>query len=221
MPSQVLSDKDSRLARSTLSWFKSVVSRPTMWPSFSRAMTMSPARNGPSICLTASSKPRVARVVEAKAALALKDSHNGSRLNRATSASAAVAESVTKKSDSVMPARKSRRAWPLRNQRSPCEIKFTHQDHRMRQPARIADGEIQKEGARSRALPRSSREIASPSISLIPGGAAVPGYGERLIALRWHKNRRGEIDVYPPWDLPAGAALSRLDASANPFLTAE
>ncbi len=71
---------------------------------------------------TASSKPRVARVVEAKAALALNETHNGNRLNRAISANAIVAESVTKKSDSVMPTRKSRRALPLRNHRSPWKI---------------------------------------------------------------------------------------------------
>ena len=64
------------------------------------------------------------------------------------------------------------------------------------------------------------RKIASPSISLFPSGAVAPGYRERLIAPRSRKHRRGENDVYPSWDLPAGAALFWLEASANPFLTA-
>ena len=118
-----------------------------MWPSFSRAVTRSPARNGPSICLTASSKPRVARVVEAKAALAPNESHSGSKINRATSAIAAAAESVTRKRDSAMPARKVAAGVAAAQPPFAMGDKFTHQDYRMRQPARVADGKIQKKGA--------------------------------------------------------------------------
>lgn len=122
MPSQVLSERDSRLARNTLSRFRSDVSRPTIWDNFSRAPTRSPARSGISTSLTAASKPRVARVVEAKAAVAINESQRGSRSNRATNTNATVADKRTKMSDSIMPARKSRRALPLRSNRSPCEM---------------------------------------------------------------------------------------------------
>src|SRR5205823_1207387 len=46
----------------------------------------------------------------------------GSKLNRATSPNATAADSVTKKTDSIIPVRKSRRALPLRNHCSPWEI---------------------------------------------------------------------------------------------------
>ena len=60
--------------------------------------------------------------MEAKATVALNESQSGSKSNSATMANAAAAESATKKSDSVMPVRKSRRGLLLRNNSSPCEI---------------------------------------------------------------------------------------------------
>ncbi len=93
-----------------------------MCASFCRATARFPARSGASMRLTASSNPRVAKVVEAKAAVAMKENQNGSKLKSATAAHAAAPESPTSNIDSAMPARKSPRGLPLRSSRSPLEI---------------------------------------------------------------------------------------------------
>jgi len=58
----------------------------------------------------------------AKEAVAINESPSGNKLNRETSPNVTAADKITKKSESAMPAEKSRRLLPLRKSRSPCEI---------------------------------------------------------------------------------------------------